>query len=201
MSENLENDSLLLGRRVAIIAAEGFEESELLEPRKALDAAGAETEIISIKGSPIRSWKDGDWGQPVDVDNLLSEVDPADYDCLLIPGGVLNPDKMRVEKDAVQFVKHFLDTGKPVAAICHGPQLLIETGLLNGKIMTSYKSIKTDLVNAGAEWTDEEVVIDGALITSRSPKDIPAFNKAILAEFVDGRHFGLPNTEGFSATL
>ncbi len=193
----------LKNRRVAILATDGFEQSELLEPKKALIKAGAVVEIVSLKGTSIRGWKDGDWAHDsVTVDKHLDEVSSNDYDCLLIPGGVINPDKLRAEPEVVDFVRSFMGIGKPIAAICHGPQLLIETGLLKGRKMTSYSSIKTDLINAGAVWSDEEVIVDHGLVTSRSPKDIPAFNKKMIEEFCEGRHrFGLPSTEGYSATL
>lgn len=191
----------LSGRKVALLASDGFEQSELFEPYEALIKAGADVDIITIKGSRIRAWDESDWGKYINVDKLLEEVSEDEYDCLMLPGGVMNPDHLRKEETAVDFVKGFLSKGKPIAAICHAPQLLIETGLLNGRKMTSYSSVKTDLINAGAEWVDEEVVVDSGLVTSRSPSDIPAFNKKMIEEFVEGRHYGLPNTEGFSATL
>ncbi|MBC7371436.1 MAG: type 1 glutamine amidotransferase, partial [Bdellovibrionaceae bacterium] len=171
MSEELN------GRRVAIISADGFEQSELLEPKKALELAGAEVQIISIKAGSIKGWDKKDWGQSVDVDALIADVNPEDYDALMLPGGVLNPDKLRQDENVVEFVTTFLKSGKPIAAICHGPQTLIETGLLKGRKMTSFSSIKSDLKNAGVEWVDQEVVVDQGLVTSRTPEDLPAFNK------------------------
>lgn len=180
--ENLKN------RTVAILSDNGFEQSELLEPKKALIAAGATVHVISAQNTQIKAWDKDDWGVSVDVDVALSNADPADYDALMVPGGVMNPDKMRADNAYVDFAKAFLNSGKPVAAICHGPQLLIETGALKGKKMTSYPSIKTDLINAGVSWEDKEVVVDMGLVTSRSPKDIPAFNKKMIEEFAEGVH-------------
>lgn len=182
MSEELN------GRRVAIISADGFEQSELLEPKKALELAGAEVQIISIKAGSIKGWDKKDWGQSVDVDAVIADVNPEDYDALMLPGGVLNPDKLRQDENVVEFVTTFLKSGKPIAAICHGPQTLIETGLLKGRKMTSYSSIKSDLKNAGVEWLDQEVVVDQGLVTSRTPEDLPAFNKKMIEEFAEGSH-------------
>lgn len=173
----------LEGLRVAILATDGFEQVELTEPRKALDEAGATTHVIAPKSGSIKAWDETDWGTTVDVDATLDEATPQDYDALLLPGGVLNPDHLRVNKKAVSFAHTFFDEGKPVAAICHGPQTLIEADVLRGRRMTSYASVQTDLKNAGANWVDEEVVVDGNLITSRKPDDIPAFNQAIIREF------------------
>lgn len=167
-------------KRVAILTEIGFEEVELTHPKKALEEAGYVTEVISAKPGTVKAWDEKDWGAEVTVDRVLADAKPGDYDALVLPGGVMNPDKLRANEDAVSFVKTFLQSGKPVAAICHGPQTLIETGLLHGKRMTSYPSLQTDLKNAGANWVDEEVVIDGNLITSRNPHDIPAFNDAII---------------------
>jgi len=177
----------LKDRKVAILTDTGFEESELVSPKKALEEAGAQVEIVSNISS-VKGWTDGNWSKEIKTDVLLKDADPAQYDALLIPGGVINPDKMRREKAYVDFARSFLEAGKPVAAICHGPQLLIETGLLKNKEMTSFHSIKTDLINAGVEWKDEEVVVDNGLVTSRSPKDLPAFNKKIIEEFAEGIH-------------
>lgn len=167
-------------KKVAILTEKGFEQIELTSPKEALEQAGIATEVIAPEGGTVRAWDHTDWGIEVEVDTKLADADTADYDLLLLPGGVLNPDKLRMNKDAVRFVKKFLESGKPVAAICHGPQTLIETGMLNGKKMTSYPAIKTDLQNAGASWVDETVVEDGNLITSRNPDDLPAFNKKIV---------------------
>lgn len=170
---------------VAILATDGFEEVEVTEPRKALESAGMTTNLISPEKDTITSWDETDWGKDFDVDVQLGEADSQKYDALFLPGGVLNPDKLRMNEDAIQFISKFLDANKPVAAICHGPQLLIETGKLAGVNMTSYAAIKTDVKNAGANWTDEEVVIDEdkKMITSRSPDDIPAFNKSMVEKF------------------
>ena len=177
----------LEGLRVAILATDGFEQVELTEPRNALDEAGATTHVIAPKGGQIKAWDETDWGISVDVDATLDEATPQDYDALLLPGGVLNPDNLRTNEQAVSFARTFFDEDKPVAAICHGPQTLIEADVLRGRRMTSYAAIQTDLKNAGAEWVDEEVVIDGNLITSRKPDDLPAFNEAIAREFAKAR--------------
>ena len=174
MSENLS------GTRVAILATNGFEQSELLEPRQALEAAGAETDIISLKEGMIRAWKHKDWGDEAAVDLVLSEADEQDYDALLLPGGVMNPDTLRTEPVAVAFVKAFYEADKPIAAICHGPWMLVESGIARGHRLTSWPSLKTDIENAGAEWVDEEVMVDDLLVTSRKPDDIPAFNRAFI---------------------
>ena len=173
----------LSGLKVAILATDGFEQSELLEPRKALQEAGATTEVIAPKGGRIRGWNHTDWGQEVEVDKDLQSADPDDYDALVLPGGVMNPDKLRAIPAAVSFAKSFFAADKPVAAICHGPWTVIESGAAKGHRMTSWPSLKTDLRNAGAEWVDEEVVVDGTLITSRKPDDLPAFNRAIREAF------------------
>lgn len=169
--------------KVAILATDGFEEVELAEPRKALEEAGADTYIIAPDSRIIKAWNNDKWSDPYDVDVPLEEADPDDFDALLIPGGVINPDKLRTHRKAIEFVMHFLSSNKPVAAICHGPQLLIETNALKGIRMTSYKSIRTDLMNAGADWVDQAVVTDRGLTTSRNPSDIPAFNARIIEEF------------------
>lgn len=178
----------LKGKKIAILATDGFEQSELFEPKEALEKAGAEVEVVSINKGEIKGWRKGDWGRICAVDKVLDDATPEDYDGLMIPGGVMNPDKLRNEVKAVQFVQGFVDTQKPIAAICHGPQVLIETGYVTGKTMTSWPSLKTDLINAGANWVDREVVVDHGLITSRKPEDIPAFNKKMIEEFIDGIH-------------
>lgn len=178
----------LQGKRVAILATDGFEQSELESPRQALDEAGALTEIVSLKTGMIRGWKHTDWGDKVKVDRLVADADPHEYDALLLPGGVMNPDKLRVDPDAVEFVRDFFRHGKPVAAICHGPWTLINAGVVEGRRMTSYKSIQADLENAGAEWVDEEVVVDNGLVTSRQPSDLPAFNAKMIEEIAEGPH-------------
>ncbi|HEY0653169.1 MAG TPA: type 1 glutamine amidotransferase domain-containing protein [Chryseosolibacter sp.] len=173
---------------IAILTEEGFEQVELTSPREALEKAGVTVHIISPKKDEVKAWNETEWGIRVRVDKQLSEANPEEYDGLMLPGGVLNPDKLRINKEAVEFVRHFLEAGKPIAAICHGPQTMIETGLLEGRRMTSYPAIKTDLINAGVEWVDEEVVTDHGLVTSRSPKDLTAFNKKMLEEFAEGIH-------------
>jgi protease I len=180
----------LHGKRIAILATEGFEQSELEKPREALDRAGAETELISPKKESIRGWDGDDFGEAVDVDIALDDTDPENYDGLLLPGGVMNADKLRLEPKAVEFVRAFFADGKPVADICHGPQLLIEAEVVRGRKLTSYASIKTDLINAGASWVDQEVVVDNGLVTSRQPDDIPAFNRKMIEEFAEGKHAG-----------
>ncbi|AMR34402.1 protease [Mucilaginibacter sp. PAMC 26640] len=178
----------LNNKKVALLTEEGFEQVELTSPKAALEAAGATVHIISPQSGKIKAWNETDWGIEVDVDKNLSDVSPDDYDALVLPGGVLNPDKLRQNKDAVAFVSAFLDEGKPVAAICHGPQVLIETGMISGRRLTSYPSLETDLKNAGAEWVDEEVVVDNGLITSRTPKDLDAFNRKTIEEIGEGVH-------------
>ena len=168
----------LEGLKVAILVDDGFEQVELVEPRKALDQAGAETRIVSPKGERVRGWDFTDWGDELRVDVPLDEAKPDDFDALLLPGGVFNPDALRMQPKAVAFVKAFFDAGKPVASICHGPWTVIEAGAAQGRRITSWPSLKTDLRNAGAEWVDQEVVVDGNLVTSRNPDDIPAFNRA-----------------------
>lgn len=182
----------LNGKRVAILATEGFEQSEFEEPRQALDEAGARTRFVSPQGGKVKAWDGDDFGDSFDVDLVLDEADPDDFDALLLPGGVMNPDKLRTVPAAVKFVRAFFDAGKPVAAICHGPQLLIEAGVVRGRRLTSYPSLQTDLRNAGAEWTDEAVVTDQGLVTSRQPADIPRFNEKMIEEFAEGNHRGQP---------
>jgi len=181
----------LSNRRVAILTEEGFEQVELTSPKQALEAAGATVHVISPnQKDKIKAWDKTNWGIEITVDKKLHEVSPDDYDALMLPGGVLNPDKLRQNKDAIAFASAFLDEGKPVAAICHGPQLLIETGLIKGRKLTSFPSLHTDLVNAGAEWVDEEVVVDNGLVTSRTPADLDAFNKKAIEEIGEGIHAG-----------
>ncbi len=178
----------LSNKKVAILTEEGFEQVELTSPQEALKAAGATVHVISPEGGEIKAWDKTNWGITITVDKKLADVSPDDYDALVLPGGVLNPDKLRQDKDAVAFVSAFLDEGKPVAAICHGPQTLIETGMISGRRMTSYPSLKTDLKNAGVNWVDEEVVSDKGLVTSRTPADLPAFNKKMIEEIMEGKH-------------
>ena len=182
----------LQGKKVAILTETGFEEVELTSPKQALEEAGAEVQIISPQKETVKAWDHDHWSIELKVDKHIDDAQVDDYDALMLPGGVLNPDKLRTNKNAVNFAKDFIDSGKPVAAICHGPQTLIETGLLDGRTLTSYPSIKTDLENAGADWVDHEVVVDNGLVTSRSPKDLPAFNRKMIEEIHEGIHIPAP---------
>ena len=173
----------LMGKKVAILVADGFEQVELTEPRKALDAAGAETKVVSPKQDKVRGWNHTDWGEEVKVDVPLDQASADNFDALVLPGGVMNPDKLRMDEKAVTFAAEFFNAGKPVASICHGPWMVIETGAANGRRVAAWPSLKTDLGNAGAEWVDEEVCVDGNLVTSRKPGDIPAFNREMLKLF------------------
>lgn len=175
--------STLSNKKIAVLAADGYEQNELEQPVEALKNAGATVEIVSLKSGEIKAMKDHEWSNSVKVDRTVSDAKVSDYDGLLLPGGVLNPDTVRGDENAVQFVKDFFTENKPVAAICHGPQTLIDAEVVEGKKMTSFKAISKDLQNAGANWVDEEVVTDGNLTTSRKPEDIPAFNKRIIEEF------------------
>ena len=178
----------LRNKRIAVLVDHGFEQSELTEPKKALEAAGATAEIISPQSGKVKGWRHTNWGDELPVDRKLSEANPADYDALLLPGGVMNPDKLRIDPKAIAFITHFVESHKPIAAICHGPWPLIETGIVRGRKVTSWPSLRTDLKNAGAEWVDEEVVVDNGLVTSRKPDDIPAFNRKMIEEFAEGKH-------------
>ena len=182
MARNVE------GKKVAIITENGFEEIELTSPKKALEEAGVIVHILSPQKDRVRAWDHDHWSIDIPVNGQVYSANVEDYDMLLIPGGVINPDKMRTDVDCVSLVQQFLEAGKPVAAICHGPQLLIETGMISGRKMTSYHSIKTDLINAGVIWEDKEVVVDNGLVTSRSPKDLDAFNRKIIEELGEGIH-------------
>ncbi|HTS20320.1 MAG TPA: type 1 glutamine amidotransferase domain-containing protein [Casimicrobiaceae bacterium] len=175
----------LRGQTVAILATHGFEEDELLEPRKALEAAGARTVVIGPEQGKIRGWKAGNWADEVPVDVSLDDARAHDYSALMLPGGVLNPDRLRTDQRAVAFVRSFFEHSKPVAAICHGPIMLIEANVLKGRRVTSWPSLKTDVGNAGGRWADEAVVVDRGLVTSRKPADIPAFNERMIEEFVE----------------
>lgn len=170
----------LKDRRIAILATDGFEQSELIEPRKSLSEAGAQVDVVAPKAGRIRGWKVDKWGDEVAVDVALADADPEAYDALVLPGGVLNPDQLRTDAAAVGFVRYFFEQHKPVAAICHGPWTLVEADVLQGRRLTSYPSIRSDLINAGAHWEDAEVVEDDGLVTSRKPDDIPAFNKKVI---------------------
>ena len=176
------------GKKVAILVADGFEQVEMTKPREALDEAGAETKIVSLKSGKIQGVNHVNKGDQFDVDLTVDEARPDDFDALLIPGGVHNPDKMRMNDKALQFARHFFREGKPVAAICHGPQVLISADLVRGRKMTSWPAIQVDMRNAGARWVDEEVVVDNGLVSSRKPDDIPAFNRKMIEEFAEGRH-------------
>lgn len=176
------------GKKVAILTENGFEEVELTSPMNALEQAGAIVHVISPQKEKVKAWDHDHWSIEVEVDKNLSEANPEDYDMLVLPGGVMNPDTLRQNKEAVAFAQHFLEQAKPLAAICHGPQLLVETGMLDERKMTSYPSLQTDLKNAGVIWEDNEVVVDNGLVTSRSPKDLEAFNKKMIEELSEGQH-------------
>jgi protease I len=178
----------LSGKKVLILAAHGFEQSELEVPRDKLKEAGATVHIVSPESGEIRGWDMKDWGRPVKVDRTLADVSADDYDAIVLPGGQINPDLLRINADALKLIRAFYDAGKVVAAVCHAPWLLIETGIIKGRKATSYKSIKTDMVNAGARWEDKEVVVDQGLITSRNPGDLAAFSAKIIEEINEGRH-------------
>ncbi|RFC55471.1 type 1 glutamine amidotransferase domain-containing protein [Brumimicrobium aurantiacum] len=180
--ENLNN------KRVAILVTDGFEQSEFTAPKKAVENAGATVDVVSLNSGTIKSWNDGNWGEEYQVDKTLDEVSVSDYNSLILPGGVINPDLLRNNSQAVDFVKGFVEAEKPVSAICHGPWLLAEAGVLEGRKITSYSSIKTDMINAGANWVDEEVVVDSGLTTSRNPNDLPAFCDKIVEEIAEGKH-------------
>jgi protease I len=186
----------LSGKKVAILVADGFEQVEMTEPRKALEDAGAGTDLVSPARGKVKGWQFTDWGDEFPVDVQLDAAQPDDYDALLLPGGVMNPDTLRTIDAAVQFVRAFFDAGKPVASICHGPWTLIEAGAVRGRTVTSWPSLKTDLRNAGANWVDREVVTDNGLVTSRKPDDIPAFNRKMIEEFAEGIHSTQPAAAG-----
>ncbi len=178
----------LEGKVIAVLMTDGFEEVEFTSPRKALLDEGAQVQVIAPSGPTVRSWDKDHWSRDYPVDLFVDEVSAVDFDGLLLPGGVMNPDSLRQNATAVNLVAAFINAGKPVAAICHAPQLLIETDLLDGRMLTSYPALKTDLRNAGAKWRDEEVVVDEGLVTSRSPADLPAFNLKMIEEFCEGPH-------------
>jgi len=182
--------STLSGRKIAILATDGFEHSELFEPLKAFKEAGASVDVISLKKGKIKSWKDNSWGQEIEVNKTVTEASSNDYDGLMLPGGVINPDLLRKEESAISFVRSFNsgNSRKPIAAICHGPWLLVEAGIAEGKKMTSYASIKTDLKNAGVNWVDQEVVCDNGIVTSRSPQDLKPFIAKAIEEYEEGTH-------------
>lgn len=178
----------LRGKKVAILVAHGFEQVELTDPKQVLEAAGAAVQIVSPERAEVKGWQHTDWGDTFPVDVALADAKPGDYDALLLPGGVMNPDSLRNNKQAVAFVDHFVGARKPIAAICHGPWTLLETSAVRGRTMTSYPSIRTDLTNGGANWVDQEVVVDRGLVTSRKPDDLAAFNRKMVEEFAEGRH-------------
>lgn len=178
----------LTNTKVAILVADGFEQQEMTEPRKALDEAGASTMIVSPMDNEVEGWNHFDKGDKFPVDVKLADARAEDFTALLLPGGVANPDQLRMNPEAVQFVKDFFSAGKPVAVICHGAWTLIEAGVVKGRTITSWPSVRTDLVNAGADWIDQEVVVDNGLVSSRNPDDIPAFNREMIEEFAEGKH-------------
>lgn len=182
--------NILEGKKIAILATDGVEQIEFSEPKRQLEKQGAKVETISIKEGKIKGWNHDHWDKEFEVDKLVSSVKAEDYHGLVLPGGQINPDLLRINDDAVRFVRDFFEQGKPVAAICHGPWLLAEAGVLNGRTITSYPSIKTDMINAGANWKDEEVVTDKGLVTSRKPDDLPAFCRKMTEEFCEGVHEG-----------
>jgi len=177
-----------MSKRVAILATDGFEESELKSPKEAMEKEGFTVEIISEKEGEIKAWADGNWSNSYKVNKTIKNASANDYNALVLPGGVINPDKLRRNEDALSFVKDFFEQKKPVASICHGPQTLISAGVVEGRKMTSFSSIKDDLINAGANWVDEEVVVDEGFVTSRNPDDLPAFNSKLIEEIKEGKH-------------
>jgi protease I len=181
MAQELNN------KRIAILATDGFEQSELFKPKQALEQAGATVDVVSPKSGSIQGWNHHDKGESIQVDVTLDNADPKRYDALVLPGGVMNPDALRLNQKAVQFARSFFEADKPVGAICHGPWTLVEADVVKGRTLTSWPSLQTDLRNAGATWVDREVVVDQGLVTSRNPKDIPAFNNKIIEEFAEAR--------------
>jgi protease I len=173
----------LQGKTIAILATDGFEQSELIKPKQALEEAGARTQVVSPAEDKIKGWDKKDWGKEVPVDVPLKSANASQYDALLLPGGVMNPDQLRMIPEAVKFVKHFVDHGKPIAAICHGPWMLVESGAVRGRTVTSWPSLRTDIQNAGGTWVDEQVVLSDGVVTSRKPDDIPAFNREMIELF------------------
>ncbi len=177
-----------MAKKIAVLLTNGFEQVEMTEPKKALENAGMQVELISPETDTVRGWDHDHWGKEFKVDVPLNQANPENYDGLVLPGGVMNPDKLRRDENVQRFVRHFFDAGKPVGAICHAPWTLIDTGVVRGRRLTSYHSLQTDLKNAGAVWVDEEVVVDNGLVTSRNPDDLPAFNSKIIEEFREGVH-------------
>jgi protease I len=182
-------DQQLNGKKVAILVENGFEQVEMTEPRKALQEAGAQTQIVSPVQGRVKGWNHTEWGDSFPVDVPLENARPDDFDALMLPGGVMNPDKLRMNPKAVQFVRAFFDAGKPIAAICHAPWSLVEADVVRGRTLTSWPSLRTDIRNAGGHWVDQEVVTDNGVVTSRKPEDIPAFNRKMIEEFAEGKHY------------
>ncbi|MCU1305222.1 MAG: glutamine amidotransferase [Candidatus Sulfotelmatobacter sp.] len=180
----------LKGKTIAILATDGFEQSELVKPKQALEEAGARTQVVSPTENKIKGWDKKNWGEDVPVDVALQSADASQYDALLLPGGVMNPDQLRMNPEAVRFAKQFFDQGKPVAAICHGPWMLVETDAVRGRTVTSWPSLKTDIRNAGGTWVDQEVIVSNGVVTSRKPEDIPAFNREMISLFSKGAQQG-----------
>jgi len=178
--------STLQEKKVAILVTDGFEEVELTRPRQALQEAGADTKVVSPKSGKVKGWNQTEWGNEVQVDVELKSADPAQFDALLLPGGVMNPDSLRMDPNAVRFARHFYDAGKPIASICHGPWMLVEADIVRGLTVTSWPSLKTDIKNAGGNWMDKEVITESGIVTSRKPDDIPAFNREMISLFAAG---------------
>ena len=185
----------LKGTRIAALVTKGFEQVELVDPKKALERVGATVNVVAPEAGTVQGWNHGEWGQEVNVDETLDTAAASNYDALLLPGGVISADHIRMNARAVQLVKDFFDMGKPIAVICHGPWIMIEAGVVRGLKLTSYPSLKTDLRNAGADWVDEEVVNDRGVVSSRKPQDLPAFNQKIIEEFAEGQHGGAGRRE------
>lgn len=179
-----------MSKRIAILATNGFEEVELTSPKEAIEKEGFKAEIVSLSADNIKAWDGGNWSKEYKVDQVVTKVSANNYDGLMLPGGVINPDQLRIDEDALTFVRDFFKQGKPVAAICHGAWTLINAGVVEGRTMTSYKSIRKDVENAGANWVDKEVVVDNGLVTSRNPGDLKAFNAKMIEEFKEGKHKG-----------
>jgi protease I len=190
----------LRNKRIAALVENGFEQVELTDPKQALENAGAKVDIVSPQRDKVKGWEHTNWGDEFSVDRSLSDAHGDDYDALLLPGGVMNPDRLRTNPQAVSFVKEFVDAHKPIAAICHGPWTLIEAGAVKGRTMTSWPSLQSDLKNAGARWVDKECVVDNGLVTSRKPDDLPAFNRKMIEEFAEGVHDRHANEPSRAAT-
>jgi protease I len=180
----------LKGKRVAALVTKGFEQVELIDPKRALERAGAIVNVVAPEAGTVQGWNHGEWGQEVNVDETLDQAAASTYDALLLPGGVINADHIRMNAKAIQFVKDFFDMAKPIAVICHGPWIMVEADIVEGLKMTSYSSLKTDLSNAGADWVDQEVVNDRGVVSSRRPQDLPAFIEKMIEEFAEGQHGG-----------